>query len=478
MHIDPAQPIPIYFQLKTLLVEEILSGRYHPGDRLPTEHELCERYAVSRTPVNRALSELAEEGVVLRRRRHGTFVNPHWLRRSPDQREVRVIVPEEGPWEHMLRSAAGEDLRASIVTVPRASLHQVLIHAIADGQAPDLAVLDSAWAPEFAAAGFLRALEDLDGDWVRTEHEADFLRPLVAANRYDGGTFCVSAFGDVAGLWYRRRALESVGLDPPATWHQLRALARALAARGKAAPVVMPGGSKGGETTAYCLIAFFASNGALVLGPDGVSLGPRAAQALRFLRSLVEEGLMSPDVVGYEWNRSIRLLAQGRAAISFGGSYEARTLADALGVPLHELAEHAGFVAMPGGPRGRPASVAGTMVFGIFRQAAHPRIAMRLLQRAVDREALLALVRTTGRIPARRSALAQAAPDLPFVSLTAELFDRAVTRPSLPLYPRVSAQLQATLEAVLTGRVGATTAVRRAAELIAAITGLPVASGR
>ena len=41
MEIDPRLPIPLYFQLKTLLLEEILSGRYGCEQRLPTEHELC-----------------------------------------------------------------------------------------------------------------------------------------------------------------------------------------------------------------------------------------------------------------------------------------------------------------------------------------------------------------------------------------------------------------------------------------------------
>ena len=35
MSIDPKQPIPLYYQLKTLLVEEILDGRYAPAGRLP-----------------------------------------------------------------------------------------------------------------------------------------------------------------------------------------------------------------------------------------------------------------------------------------------------------------------------------------------------------------------------------------------------------------------------------------------------------
>jgi DNA-binding GntR family transcriptional regulator len=51
--IDPDQPLPIYVQLKTLLLEEILGGRYGHGGQLPTEHELCAQYGISRTPVHR-----------------------------------------------------------------------------------------------------------------------------------------------------------------------------------------------------------------------------------------------------------------------------------------------------------------------------------------------------------------------------------------------------------------------------------------
>jgi multiple sugar transport system substrate-binding protein len=474
MSIDPTQPIPLYFQLKTLLLEEILGGRYGGDSRLPTEHELCDRYRISRTPVTRALSELAEEGVILRHRRRGTFVNPHWLSRQPDQPEVRIVVPE-GPWGRMIENGVPDDVQVSIVTVPRPALHQALTHAVAEGQAPDLAVLDSVWVAEFAAAGFLYALEDLDSDWLRAEHDLDFLEPLVTADRYDGQTFVVSAVADVAGLWYRRREIDEVGLGPPETWAQLRAVARALAANGIPHPIVMPGGSKAGETTAYSLLAFLASNGAQVIGPDGVSLdSPATAQALRFLRRLVDEGVMSPEVVGYEWNRPIRLLAQGQAAMCFGGSYEATPLAEAMGVSLEELWDHVGFIPVPAGPGGTPASVTGGMVFGIFRQAAQPRLAMRLLESIVSPEALARIARATGRVPPRRTAVALTQPDFSFGPLVVEMLGRAVTRPATPAYPRVSAQLQAMLEAVLTGRLRPAAAAQRTAEMIGAITGLPV----
>ena len=478
--IDPRQPIPLYFQLKTLLLEEILSGHYGGADdRLPTEHELCARYQLSRTPVTRALSELADEGVILRHRRRGSFVNPHWLSRRPGQPEVRVIVPTEGPWARMVRDAAGTRNQISVVKVPRQTLHQTLTHAVAEGQAPDLAVIDSVWAPEFAAAGFIHALEELHEGWVREEHEVDFLEPLVRSNRYEGKTYGVSPFADASGLWYSRDRFESLGLAPPATWAELRAAGHALIADGLHSPMVIPGGGMAGETTTYCLIAVLASNGANVLERDGVSLSSRAtAQALRFLRRLIEERIVPPEVVGYEWDHAVRLLAEGRAALSLGGIYEGQTLAEALGVHHHEVWDHFGFTRVPAGPKGSPASVAGGMMFAIFRQAVQPRLAMQLLQRAVEPDALARVARSTGRIPSRRSAIELVASDLPFLSEVAQIIELAVARPWMPSYPRVSIQLQTMLEAVLTGRLGPAAAAQRTAEMIGAITGLPIVHER
>ena len=376
----------------------------------------------------------------------------------------------------MLRAAAAGRVQINLVTVPRPSLRQVLMHAVAEGQAPDLAIMDSVWVSEFGAAGFLRPIEEIDSAWVRSEYEHDFLPPLVRANRYCGQTYGVSAFADVAGLWYRRKELERVQASPPETWNQLRRVGHALRERGAKRPIVMPGGSQGAETTAYCLIAFLASNSAAVLDGDRVVLdSPATVEALRFLRSLVEDGSMPAEVVAYEWDRSTAMLAEGQAAISFGGSYEAAGLAEALGVPLAELWDHVGFAPAPGGPRGTPSCAVGTMSYGIFSQTSQPRVALDLLKAAVDPGALAGIARSTGRIPARRSAVRLADSGFPFLLETEEMLERAVTRPATPSYARVSAQLQAMLEAVLTGRLGPAPAASRTAEMIGAITGLPVA---
>ena len=56
----------------------------------------------------------------------------------------------------------------------------------------------------------------------------------------------------------------------------------------------------------------------------------------------------------------------------------------------------------------------------------------------------------------------------------AELLRHAAVRPATPAYARLSVQLQVMLEAVLTGRLEPPAAVARAAELVGAVTGLPV----
>ena len=377
----------------------------------------------------------------------------------------------------LIRRAAPTDTRFSVATVELHELHQALTHAVAEGLGPDLAVLDSVWVPEFTAAGFLAPLEELDEAWVSGEYEHDFLTPLMLTGRSHGRTFAVHSEADVAGMWYRRAALDALGLRPPATWAELRAAGRALAGAGgpDSHPVVLPGGSKAGEAATYVLLALLASNGAAVLEDGVVALdGPATIEALRLLRELVVDGVVPVEAVAFQWDRPVRLLAHGSAAICFGGSYEGPRLAKAAGLPLSELWDHFGFAPIPGGPRGAPATLAGGMVYGIFRQATHPKLAMRLLEAVTSAEALARMSRATGQIPPRRSAVAQVAGDSPLLASTAELLQHAAVRPATPAYARLSVQLQVMLEAVLTGRLEPPAAVARAAELVGAVTGLPV----
>jgi GntR family transcriptional regulator len=72
--IDRDSPVPFYFQLAELLEHEIVSGRWTPGLRLPSEFDLCRHFGVSRTTLRQALGRLEQAGLVSRHKGRGTFV--------------------------------------------------------------------------------------------------------------------------------------------------------------------------------------------------------------------------------------------------------------------------------------------------------------------------------------------------------------------------------------------------------------------
>ncbi len=474
--IDETSPIPLYHQIKLLLLESIHAGAYPPGIRLPTEHELCERLGVSRTPVNRALAELADEGVIIRIRRRGTFLNPHWVPRR-DTHEIRVVVSDP----ITARQIASIDLDGAtinVATVDYGDLRRTLARSVGEGRAPDVALIDEVWITDFAHARFLTPLDDLDPDWIANEYRADFVSAFVDQREYGGKIYAVPEEINVGGLWLSRDLMARAGSStPPTTWDELLTLAstmQSLLPSGRHA-FMAPGGYAAGETATYTLTTVLASNGGAIIADGAVRLDSAAVvEALRLYRTFVESGVMSPDVVAADWLAAARALGSGRVGMTLGGTYEAEVIADAAGIPLQALWSRFLFVPFPGGPRGAAASVAGGMAYAVFRQSRDPRLAMHLIKRLVTAESLAARVHGRPLIPPRRSAMELAATESDLVAEAATRFDQAEVRPAVPNYHLVSVQLQHMLEAVITGALRPAAAAERTAEVIAAITGLPV----
>jgi multiple sugar transport system substrate-binding protein len=114
------------------------------------------------------------------------------------------------------------------------------------------------------------------------------------------------------------------------------------------------------------------------------------------------------------------------------------------------------------------------MVYCLTRQARNAAAAMELLKRLVAAPALRVMHRETGQIPPRLSALQVLASQSPFLALTVDMLRHAVTRPPTSSYALVSAQLQVMLEGMFTRQRSPQGAVARAAEMISAVTGLPL----
>jgi GntR family transcriptional regulator len=80
--IERDSPVPYYYQLEGFLRGRIENGTWKPGQRIPSEAELCEAFDVSRRVVRQGLNELVQEGVLYRRKGKGTFVAEPKIRES------------------------------------------------------------------------------------------------------------------------------------------------------------------------------------------------------------------------------------------------------------------------------------------------------------------------------------------------------------------------------------------------------------
>ncbi len=82
LKIDKESPLPIYYQLKEFLKESIEKGEWLPGQLIPSERELSERFGISRMTVRQAVTDLVRDGYLKRQRGKGTFVAEKKIERS------------------------------------------------------------------------------------------------------------------------------------------------------------------------------------------------------------------------------------------------------------------------------------------------------------------------------------------------------------------------------------------------------------
>lgn len=80
--LNPTSPVPLYHQIADQLQKAIETGRVNKGDYLPSELHLTERWSVSRPTTRRAIQQLVDHGMVVRKRGVGTQVVASHVRRG------------------------------------------------------------------------------------------------------------------------------------------------------------------------------------------------------------------------------------------------------------------------------------------------------------------------------------------------------------------------------------------------------------
>lgn len=147
--VDKNNPLPRYVQAKLIIQQRIRSGKYRPGERIPSERDLASELRVSQMTMNRALVELEKEGWLYREHGKGTFVPDSFCPPPPEMLQIGVVVhiPADRALEDfylgslfrgMQRAIANAPVSLSIIEVPADEIEEKLSDTLLDG----LLVLD------------------------------------------------------------------------------------------------------------------------------------------------------------------------------------------------------------------------------------------------------------------------------------------------------------------------------------------------
>lgn len=161
-HLSHNRREPLYKHMKEQIKQRIESGEWPENHRIPSENELVGALGVSRMTANRALRELATEGVILRVQGRGSFVMPR--KRSTSFLDVRNIADEirERGGRHrasvilLQQEICGPELAEMLESDPgKTVFHSVIVHH--EDEAPiqlEDRFVNAAMAPEYLEQDF------------------------------------------------------------------------------------------------------------------------------------------------------------------------------------------------------------------------------------------------------------------------------------------------------------------------------------
>jgi GntR family transcriptional regulator len=121
--INPDSGIPIYLQIADWIEEGILTGLFREDEKVYSQYQLAEQYSINPATAAKGLSQLADRGILYKKRGLGMFVSPDARqiifsrrRSSVLQKKIRDTVVEarllgltEDELVDMLRKEMGED---------------------------------------------------------------------------------------------------------------------------------------------------------------------------------------------------------------------------------------------------------------------------------------------------------------------------------------------------------------------------------
>lgn len=356
------------------------------------------------------------------------------------------------------------------------------------GTGADLIFLDGFWIPELVAADLLDPLENVAGpsmaEWEGWDHISPGLRGLLS---YRGQLYGIALGTDTRAIFYRTDLFEQAGITlpwQPRSWEEVLETARILKATlPEVAPLQVNAGTAMGEATTmqgYLMLLLGAGSHLYDFEQQKWIVRSSAMlNTLKFYESVYQtEGLgslafqMEPD--GRE--RSFEAFRDGEVAMLIESDYLWRSvLAPGSFAELPNRDGVVGWAKMPAIEPGAGyneqdfVTISGGGGVSINPHTEHPVESWELLQFMFSQRMLLAFQEIEPRLRVRN--------DVPVVGdevmteMSQTLLPLTTVRPTLPEYPRVSAQVQLMTERVVSGQMSPEAAMEAYALSVKAIVG-------
>lgn len=267
--------------------------------------------------------------------------------------------------------AAANHVEVDYVVIPAADMKQKLMAAIEAGNAPDLIVGDDTLVGQFVS---MQQLADCGEIFA----EVDFTDNAKVLGTFNGKEYLVPLAFTAPGMYLRTDKWAETGMDIPTTWEQLKEGAKIITdpANGFYGMGFGMGASGGGDAEGFCRTIILDWGGIPVDENGNVTVNsPETLEALKFIASLYEEGLVPPDAITGDdsWNNNA-YLAGTVGVIANSGS-----VVSSMKEENPELLANTQIIAYPAGPDGKAFTLGGANVFGVFETGKNTEVAKEFI---------------------------------------------------------------------------------------------------
>lgn len=373
-------------------------------------------------------------------------------RREPDDGKVHVrflASPDVGGFSKVIierLEAAHPDLKVDMVEGPAAGDARENMYSTAfmgKEDSYDLAYVDVAWVPKFAAQGWLAPLDER----IAADKLDAFLPGDLEGSRYQGKLYRLPVQSDGGMLYYRKDLLAAKGIPVPRTWEELVSAAKKTRTP-SIAGFVFQGKQYEGLVCVFMELVW--GFGGDLLDPAGVVRidEPAAVAALSALVDAIHvDGIVPLSVLTYQEEEARNVFQEGRAVFMRNWPY-AWNLMQKEGSPVRGKI---GIVPMVSGPGGRSAATLGGWGFAVSAYSRHPDEAFRVAEFFASAESQKLAFLKGGILPSRKALYSD--PEVlkaaPHMKDLGKVLAGARPRPTHPRWPRMSDALQMHVSAAL-----------------------------